>query len=102
MTHRVPYITSFVLCVLHAVLLSCSIWMVLMKPGLVSDATYIRGSKVWIAFAMAWPLWSFVFWPQRDGKTSRAVVPLVVGFVALLPALFWLFALYVLNHRSLG
>ena len=44
--------------------------------------------KVWFSILLTWPIWAFFLWRISGGVKRRLLLPLVFGFVALLPGFY--------------
>jgi len=67
-------------CIVHALAFGISPWCGIWDIS--------HGFGLFVGLLLTWPFWIFPLWWCREGRKSRVITPLVVGFVALLPGLF--------------
>ncbi len=93
-------------CIAHAVIFPITVWYMAVHGGWGRlDVDYwfswifatLSPKVVVIAILVTWPLWVFPLVLCRDGRKSKVIVPLILGFVALCAGCFLLFLNAVLN-----
>jgi hypothetical protein len=98
------YEIALTLCLLHAALLGFTRWMEF-GPTHNTPAFNQAFDTVWGILLLAWPLWLivlFILWRSGDRKRWRLVVPIVLGIILLIPALFFLLVMWAFGQRGPG
>lgn len=78
--------------VIHALLFSSVIWYLIANLSHTPEEIHRADILVVVCKSLlfAWPIWALVLWRCRKGRNGRVVIPLILGFVALLPGfLLW-------------
>src|SRR5260221_14479891 len=89
LTSAFMYPVVAIACIAHALSFGISPWFSIWDVP--------HGPQLWFAMLGTWPLWVFPLWRCRDGRKSRAIVPVAFGLVELLAGVFiW----YVMAHFS--
>ena len=65
-----------------------------------SPKDYDSFVSAWNVLIAIWPLWSLVLWYAGNRNWPRLLIPMSLGIVALLPALFVLWIGLAIAHSS--
>jgi hypothetical protein len=88
-------------CVFHGLAFSASVWCAIafrvVTPN--SNMPLPVFERLCYILPLTWPVWAIPLWRYREGRNSRVIVPLILGFVAMLPGLsIW----YAMAHFTGG
>jgi hypothetical protein len=103
MTKSQTYNTAIALCLLHAAFVSFSAWVPIGPNTDSFNKVFLFG--IWPILVLVWPIWLiviFVLWFFGQRNWLRLLVPVFVGIVFLIPALFYVLVMYAFFTRGPG
>ena len=103
MTKSQAYNTLSALCVLHAAFVSYSAWLPIGPNTDSFNRVFLFG--IWPILVFAWPLWLIalpVYWRFGERRWPRLLIPLGVGILVMVPAIFYLYVMWAFAHYGPG
>ena len=86
-------------CIFHGLAFSAAVWCALAFPVVTPNSTMPRPILEHLCYILpfTWPLWIIPLWRYQEGRKIRITIPLISGFVALLPGFFIWYAMAHFN-----
>jgi hypothetical protein len=87
-------------CLVHALALTGSVWLVFVGGLAISDLTLRLLAAIWVMLLIAWPAWGFILWKAAERKVGRMLHTLIVGFLFICPTFILLIVIHGLRHQA--